>query len=189
MSGIVGRDAELGAAEEFLGRLRAGPAGLVLYGPPGIGKTTVWAEAVERAGRELWVLSARPAEAEAALAFGALADLLEPVPRGVFEQLPGPQRHALAVALLREEPGPRPVDQRSVAAATLSVLRALAATRPVLLAVDDLQWLDLASAHVLGFVLRRLGALPVGTLACLRASEGRAVPFDPGRALASGRCA
>jgi DNA-binding CsgD family transcriptional regulator len=189
MSGVVGREAELGVAEEFLGRLRGGPAGLVFEGPPGIGKTTVWAGAVARAGGEFWVLSARPAEAEAGLAFGALADLLDPVPGGVLEQLPAPQRHGLAVALLREEPGPRPVDQRSVAAATLSVLRALAATRPVLLAVDDLQWLDPSSAHVLGFAIRRLDALPVGVLACLRADEGGAVSFDPGRALAGGRCA
>jgi DNA-binding CsgD family transcriptional regulator len=189
MSGVVGREVELRVAEEFLGRLQGGPAGLVFEGPPGIGKTTVWAGAVARAGGEFWVLSARPAEAEAGLAFGALADLLEPVPGGVFEQLPTPQRHGLAVALLREEPGPRPVDQRSVAAATLSVLRALAATRPVLLAVDDLQWLDPSSAHVLGFAIRRLGTLPVGVLACLRAGEGRAVSFDPGSALAGGRCA
>jgi DNA-binding CsgD family transcriptional regulator len=188
MSGVVGRESELQVAEGFLGMLLGGPAALVFEGPPGIGKTTVWAEAVARARGEFCVLSAQPVEAEADLAFAALADLVEPVLDGVLAELPAPQRHGLAVALLREEPGSRSIDQRSVAAATLSVLRVLSANRPVLVAVDDLQWLDLPSAHVLGYVVRRLGALPVGVLACQRTDDDCALAFDLARTFPGGRC-
>jgi DNA-binding CsgD family transcriptional regulator/tetratricopeptide (TPR) repeat protein len=167
--GVVGRDRELAAAAEFFQRLEGGPAGLVYVGAPGIGKTTLWTEALERA-RELSlpVLSARPVAAEAKLAFAVLADLLEPVADDVLATLPEPQRRALAVALLREDPGDRRLDQRAVGAAAVSVLTALARTSPVVVAVDDLQWLDRASARVLEFAARRLGRLPVGLLACER---------------------
>lgn len=188
MSGIVGRGPELQVVEEFLGTIQAGPSALVFEGPPGIGKTTLLAQAVARARPDFCVLPAQPAEAEAGLAFAALADLLDQVLDGVLLEIPEPQRRALAVALLREEPGPQATDPRAVAAATLSVLRALARTRPVLVSVDDLQWLDQPSAHVLGFAFRRLGTLPVGVLACQRPDDDRALPFDPARVLPAGRC-
>jgi hypothetical protein len=115
-----------------LDELQAGPAGLVLEGEAGIGKTTLWADVVARGRTSLRVLSARPAEAH--LGFAALTDLMEPVLDEVGPVLPEPQRHALAVALLREQPGPGRLDQRAVSAATLSVLRTLAAAGPLLVA-------------------------------------------------------
>ncbi|MGH2689585.1 MAG: ATP-binding protein [Actinomycetota bacterium] len=117
------------------------------------------------------MLSAHPVEAEAQLGFAALADVMEPVLDEVAPALAEPQRHALAVALLRERPGPGRLDQRAVSAATLSVLRLLASEGPLILAIDDLQWLDRPSARVLEFALRRLGRLPVGMLACERLGE------------------
>jgi DNA-binding CsgD family transcriptional regulator/tetratricopeptide (TPR) repeat protein len=178
MSGLVGREAELRIVAGFLERLAEGPAGLLFEGEPGIGKTTVWAETVERARGQVCVLRAQPAEAEARLAFAALADLLEPVFRDVLAELPTPQQHALAVALLKEEPGARPVDQRAVSAATLSVLRVLAGNGPVLVAIDDLQWLDRPSARVLEFSMRRLTALPVGVVGCCRLGDGHVPALD-----------
>ncbi len=178
MPGLIGRETELRIVAGFLERLAEGPAGLLFEGEPGIGKTTVWAETVERARGQVCVLRAQPTEAEAQLAFAALADLLEPVFRDVLAELPTPQRHALAVALLKEEPGARPVDQRAVSVATLSVLRVLAGNGPVLVAIDDLQWLDRPSAHVLQFSMRRLTALPVGIVGCCRLGDGHVPALD-----------
>src|SRR6266699_3723380 len=167
MSGkVVGRDRELEAASAFMAAMKRGPAGLVFAGEPGIGKTALWLEVCERAReRSMMVFAARPVAAEARLAFAALADLLEPVADDVLRGLPEPQRRALAVALLREDPGGARLDQRAVGAATISVLAALARTAPVLVAIDDLHWLDRSSARVLAFAARRLGRLPVGLLA------------------------
>lgn len=187
---VVGRDRELAAAATFLGAMTRGPAGLVFAGEPGIGKTTLWLEVCERAGgHSMMVLSTRPVAAEARLAFAALADLLEPVPDDVLRGLPEPQRRALAVALLREDPsGPR-LDQRAVGAATIRVLTALARTTPVLVAIDDLQWLDRSTARVLAFAARRLGRLPVGLLACERIGADRKPGLEIELALAEDQVA
>ena len=113
--GIVGRERELEVVGRFLADLDRGPAALVMAGEPGIGKTTVWREAVERArASSFLVLEARPVEAEAAMAFAGLADLLDPVADKALPALPQPQRRALEVALLREGPGPEPLDQREI---------------------------------------------------------------------------
>lgn len=174
--GMIGRERELGAVAGFVSRLRDGLAVLAYAGEPGIGKTTVWREAVKVAvASSCAVLSARPAEAEASLAFAGLTDLFEPVVDELLPELPGLQRRALKVALLREDPGPG-IDQRMVSAAVSSVLRSLGARGPVIVAVDDLQWLDRASARVLEFVLRRLADVPVGLLTCERVGPGTRLP-------------
>lgn len=188
MPGLVGREAELRIVAGFLERLSDGPAGLLFEGEPGIGKTAVLAETVEQARGQVCVLCAQPAEAEARLAFAALADLLDPLLGDVLAELPAPQQHALAIALLKEEPGARPVDQRAVSAATLSVLRVLAGNGPVLVAIDDLQWLDQPSARVLQFSMRRLAALPVGVVGCCRLGDGRVPPLDIESVLPEDRC-
>ena len=175
---VVGRERELEVAAQLLGGLEGGAAALVFEGEPGIGKTRVLTEAVARAPVGCTVLSARPTKAESRLAFAGLADLLEPVVGGVIADLPEPQRRAIAVALLREEPGPGGLDQRAVCAAGLSVVRALAEAGPVVVAIDDLQWLDRTSSRVLDFVLRRVETLPVGVLACERLDGPRALALD-----------
>lgn len=178
---IIGRERELEAVAHFLTHLERRPGMLVLAGELGIGKSTVWEEALERAGAfPLRVLTARPAEAEIGLAFAALADLLDPVVDDVLPALPDPQRRALAIALLREEPGPRPLDQRAVSAAATTALRTLARGGPVVLAIDDAQWLDRPSTHVLQFALRRLDDAPVGLLACQRVERGERPPLFAG---------
>jgi DNA-binding CsgD family transcriptional regulator len=177
--GVVGRDRELEAAVEFLDELERGPAALVFEGEPGIGKTTLWSSVVEWArDRSMVVLSARVVEPEAKLAFAALGDLLEPVGDDVLSELPEPQRRAIAVALLRADPGDRTLDPRAVGAGMVTILRLLTRIGAVVVAVDDLQWLDRPTARVLGFALRRLGGLSVGVLGSERVGEGAAVPLD-----------
>jgi DNA-binding CsgD family transcriptional regulator len=167
--GAVGRDTELAEVDAFLGELRSGSAGLALEGAPGIGKTTIWRETVRRArAQDVPVLACRPAAAEAKLSFAGVADLLAGVGDETFEALPRAQRRGLEVALLRSAPDGETIDPRMVATAFLSVLRVLAADSPVLLAVDDAQWLDQPSSGVLAFAARRLGEAPVGVLCAFR---------------------
>ncbi|MDX6490796.1 MAG: hypothetical protein QOD43_1041, partial [Gaiellaceae bacterium] len=122
----------------------------------------------------------------AELAFAALGDLLEPMADDVLPELPEPQRRAIAVALLREEPGVRALDQRAVGAGTTTMLRLLARSAPVVVAVDDLQWLDRASARVLDFALRRLGDDLLGLVASNRPG-GDSSTWDLERALPASR--
>jgi DNA-binding CsgD family transcriptional regulator len=168
---VVGREAELAAVEEYLAGESAGRT-LAVVGEPGIGKTTLWTEGVTRArARGAVVLVARPSESEAKLAFAGLADLLEAVPDARVAALPGPQRDALEVALLRV-PARRPPQRRTVGTALLSLLRDLAATDGgVALAVDDLQWLDAPSAGAIGFALRRLGPEAARAVVTVRSGE------------------
>jgi len=169
---IFGREVELATVERFADSLPAGPAFLVIDGEAGIGKTTIWDAGVARARERLyWVLIARPAETETKMSYAALGDLLEPVLEQTLRKLPEPQRLALEVALLRAKAPGAPPEPRTLGVAVGNVLRALAAVTPVLVAIDDLQWLDPASARVLEFALRRLESLPIGLLATWRIGE------------------
>jgi DNA-binding CsgD family transcriptional regulator len=172
VSALVGREPELAAIE---GVLAAGDGlrVLELAGEPGIGKTTLWQEALARARSDgLRVLAAQPAESEAKLAFAGLTDLLADVEPELFSTLPPPQRHALDVALLRVEAGRAP-SRRLVGTALLSLLRGLTAGGPALLAVDDAQWLDRASAAALEFAVRRLSDVPLRLVVSTRADAVR----------------
>ena len=124
------------------------------------------------AGRDATVLTARPLEAEGRLAFSALGELLAPLPPEQYDALPPPQRSAIRSALLLDDgDGAEP---RAVALAVRGVLSDLAATKPLIILVDDAQWLDDASAAALGQSLPRLGDLPVLVVAWARPS-GRPV--------------
>ena len=169
---MIGRDRELGLADELLAQAERRFGVVLLEGEAGIGKTTVWRELVRRAeerGRR--VLACRPAETEAKLGFSAVADLLEAVPDASLRTLPGPARRAIEVALLRVEPGKEQLEERWVAAALRALLATLAAEDPLIVAIDDVQWLDGASAMALGFALRRLTKSPIGWLVSLRSGE------------------
>ncbi len=167
--GIVGREAALLEVETFLDAVRAGFAVLVLEGEPGIGKTTLWREARRRAQeRGALVLACRPSEAEAKLSFAAVADMLGRLEDDALEPLPEPQREALEVALLRRRPAGKGPDGRAVAAAFLTLVRGLQPDRPVVLAVDDWQWLDPPSRRVLEFAARRLEDERIGLLCSAR---------------------
>jgi DNA-binding CsgD family transcriptional regulator len=181
---IVGRDQELQAISSFLER-GPGSGALLIEGQAGIGKTTIWRWGVEQAENRGWrILTAGPTVSEARLAFAAIGDLLGDVVHTVGPQLPPPQRHALEVALLLEDVGERSPDRRTVAVAALGALRALAMDRPVLIAVDDVQWLDHPSADVLSFIARRLGDDPVALLLAQRTDEATDVPLGLDRAFA-----
>lgn len=149
---------------------------IVISGEAGIGKTTVWGAALARA-HGFRALVARPAGSESQLAYSALNDLLAGCVDSLLPQLRPARARMLRVALLLEEPGPVPVSSRAVAFALLDALRLLvrAGDRP-LVAVDDAQWLDPASATALGFALRRLGGDGgvAGLLSC-RAERGTVV--------------
>lgn len=154
---IVGRETELASLRVFVAGendLRA----VVLEGRPGIGKTTLWEACVEEARAEgLRVLSARPSDAEARLVFGALIDVLDGVGSEELAHLPAPQLEALEMALLRRTaPADAAPPANAVAVGLLGALRALSADARVLVAVDDVQWLDPASATALAFAARRL---------------------------------
>jgi DNA-binding CsgD family transcriptional regulator len=169
---VVSRGGEIGAASDFAASASREPAALVLEGEAGIGKTTVWLAAVDRArAAGSRVLSARTAAAESTLAYGALADLLSEVDESVWLSLPDQQRVAMErIAVQSNVSGPV-VDQRAVAAGFLSVVEVLAARGPVVLAVDDAQWLDVSSRHVVAFAARRLTG-PVRILATVRTEPG-----------------
>jgi DNA-binding NarL/FixJ family response regulator len=179
---IVGRDAGLAAVERFLDAVAEGNGALVVDGEPGIGKTTLWREALERASqRGFRVLTARPAEAEASLSYAALADLVGPAYDPVRDELPAPQRQALDVALLQAEVDAG-ADPRSIAMGFLGVLGALAVQDPLVVAVDDVQWLDRASERAVEFAVRRLPA-SVGLLATRRSEGADDAPLGLSRAL------
>jgi DNA-binding CsgD family transcriptional regulator len=165
---VVGREDELAALRSILVREEL-PVGLALVGEAGIGKTTLWrAGTAEAAACGFRVLDARPAEAEAQIAFAALGDLLAGSVDQVLLRLAPPRRAALSVALLLEDGSGVQLDQRAVGLALLDALCLLSARRPVLVAIDDAQWLDRPSRSVLAFALRRLGAEPVAVLAAQR---------------------
>ena len=170
---LVGRGLELDAVLTFLDRALEGPCSLVLEGEAGIGKTTLWLGGLERA-RDVGfrVLRARPSQAETALPFAALADLIEPALADIVDDIPAAQGRALETALLRGEPVDAPADQLAVSLAVLAGMRVLTEAAPVMIAVDDLPWLDAPSARVLAFALRRLESEPVGLLATRRLERG-----------------
>ena len=134
-----------------------GSRGLVLTGGPGIGKTTLWEAGIAAARRRrVRVLSTRAREAPARLAFAGLVDLLDGVDSTELGELHTPQRRALEIAVLRAEPTGRPPELRAIALGFLNLLRALAGRRSLLIAIDDVQWLDRPSAEVLEFAAPRL---------------------------------
>ena len=165
---IVGRERERSSLEGTLSLLPTGPVAVLIEGEAGIGKSTLWHEAMamaEAAGTR--VLVSRPIQSEAQLPFTTLGDLLSPVIEDLLPQLPGSQSRALQV-IFRLTEQVEPLDHRALALAFLGAVRLLASDKPLMLAIDDLQWLDPASAQVLVFGLRRLQTEPVGVMATLR---------------------
>jgi DNA-binding CsgD family transcriptional regulator len=170
-SQILGRGDELRRVLAILDDEAPGARAIVLSGEAGIGKTTIWREGVRRA-RDLGLrtLVAQPAESEAELPFAAIGDLLGPVVDASTE-LPDPQREALDHALQRSY-STEPVSRLAVSRAVAELLGTLAAEGPLVIAVDDLQWLDAPSEHALEFALRRLADTPTRVLVAKRTEQG-----------------
>jgi predicted ATPase len=179
---VVGREAEVAVLAGFLAAGVSEPRALVLDGEAGIGKTTLFEEAVAGAReRGIAVFACRPAGAETSFSFAALADLLRPVLPEGLRRLPLPQRRALSAALLLEDVQGSAPEVRAIAFAVLRLLEECGGG-PVLVAVDDVQWLDAASASVLAFALRRLEATPAAILVARRSSGDEAAPLGLDRA-------
>src|SRR3954471_18425295 len=162
---LRGRRDELAMLDGLLGDARAGRSGvLVLRGEAGIGKTGLLEHVIASAS-EVTLLRAVGVESEMELPFAALHQLCAPVD-GFVDRLPAPQREALEITFgVRAGPPP---DRFLVALATLSLYSEAAQERSLLCVIDDAQWLDRASAQVLGFVARRLLAEPVALLFAAR---------------------
>ena len=188
-TGIIGRDQEIATAEAFLESLSEGAAGLLIEGDVGIGKTALWRHLLESAGaRGYRVLRCVGDQAEAKLSFVGLIDLLMDVGHEELGRLPPLQREALDVALVRRAPGPeRAPDAKTIALGAHSILVGLAEDGPVLLAIDDVQWLDGATAFVLGFVARRIVGHRIGVLATVRAPRTSSELLGLDRVLGSER--
>ncbi|WP_040478396.1 AAA family ATPase [Longispora albida] len=169
-SGLLGR-------EETLGRCRThlrGPGGVLLYGPAGIGKSTlVDTLAAEAARSGQLVLRSTPSAAEAELPYLALFDLFGAQLAAPDLPLPPHLRAALETALLRSAPRTgEATGPLAIRIAVVELLRALADRQPVLLVLDDVHWLDPASGGVLAFAARRLDGRPVRVLAAERITAG-----------------
>src|SRR6266581_3988507 len=159
---LLDRRAERAAIDRVLDAVRSGLSGtLVLRGGPGVGKSTLLQYAVASAP-DLRVCGIAGVESEISMEFGGLHQLLVPcLPQ--LEELPPPQRGALRIAF-GQEAGPPP-ERFMVGLAALTLLSRAAEEQPLLCIIDDAHWLDPESAHVLGFVARRLCADRVGFIA------------------------
>jgi DNA-binding CsgD family transcriptional regulator len=184
---LAGRTHEVGLLQCFLDDLALGPRLLVLDGEVGIGKTTLLDRVVASArGRGWRVLTASPVESELPWEFAALVDLFGGLPPDLVRRLPPPQRRALGVVVFRDEVPQDSVDPLTLATAVRSILGVLAEESPVVLAIDDLPWLDAPSSRILEFVFRRVGEVPVGLVGTVRTTwEPRPAPLftddmDPG---------
>jgi DNA-binding CsgD family transcriptional regulator len=167
----VGRDAELKALVGHLDLPDDLPRVAILAGEAGIGKTTLWVATCEAAAQRGYeVLATRPAETEARFSFVGLADLVGDRIAQTLPELPGPQRRALESALLLADHDDESANEHAVAAGFLNALRALSARQSLVLAVDDVQWLDAPSLAVVRFALARLRNEPI---IGLLASRGR----------------
>jgi DNA-binding CsgD family transcriptional regulator len=175
---MVGRTRELRSIGSFLDDTASSARVLLLVGDAGIGKTTVWRAAVDAAReRGFRVLCGSPSAAESRLGFATIDDLLGAHVDEVTPLLPPPQARALAVALHRAEAVGAPPDPATTAFSILASVRALSATAPLVVAVDDVQWLDEPSAAALAFALRRVDDDEVRFVFAQRASIEVAPPL------------
>ncbi|WP_305789674.1 LuxR family transcriptional regulator [Symbioplanes lichenis] len=163
---LVGRAPQARRLDELTARLHAGHGGaLVLVGEPGAGKTALLTRLLARL-RDVTVLAATGFEAESALPFATLGDLLRPLLPGLGE-LPEPQARALGTALaLTGAAGP--VEPYAVCLATLTLLTAAAERQPVLVVVDDAGWIDRPSRDALLFTARRVEHDAAGLVLAVR---------------------
>ncbi|MCX5242726.1 LuxR C-terminal-related transcriptional regulator [Streptomyces prunicolor] len=167
---LVGRDHDLGLVRGFVDEAMVSGGALLLSGDAGVGKTVLLDAAAGQAhSAGTRVVRAAGVEFESTIGFAGLHQVLQPLLAGL-DRLTDPYRTALSVALGLDQGAPS--DQLLVSNAALTLLVQAAADRPLLVIVDDLPWLDRASAVVLGFVARRLAGSRVGFLGAYRSGEG-----------------
>jgi tetratricopeptide (TPR) repeat protein len=163
---LIGRDHEVQALTDLIGRGTQAGQVLVVVGDPGIGKSALLGAARETArAAGFLVLSAVGVESEAQLPFAGLHQILRPVLRSA-SGLPPLYATALQSAFGLAE-GPTP-ELFQIALAAVSLLAAAAAQRPVAVLVDDVQWLDQQSQDVLTFIARRAEPYPIVVIGVVR---------------------
>jgi DNA-binding CsgD family transcriptional regulator len=170
---VIGRAEELARVEPLLAAARLGTSGvLAITGDAGIGKTALLEHAIVGAAG-MTVLRAAGVESESEIAFAGLLTLLRPV-LGRVDELPTPQAAALraALGLAAGAAG----DRFLVGAATLTLLTTCAEDAPVLIAIDDAQWLDESSLGAILFAARRLLADAVALLIASREGSALGLP-------------
>jgi DNA-binding CsgD family transcriptional regulator/tetratricopeptide (TPR) repeat protein len=171
--GLVGRDAEQALLAELIGQAPGGGGAMVLLGDPGIGKTSLLRATAARAQQAGFaVLETAGVESEALLPYAGLHQLLRPVLSSAGA-LPEPQRRALLTAFGEDDEASS--ERFFVALAALNVLAEAASRRPVLVAADDVQWLDHPTQEALAFLARRVSQDAVAVVAAVRA--GHPGPF------------
>ncbi len=167
--GLTDRRSERAALDRFVVEVRAGQGrALVVRGEPGVGKT-VLLEYLAGQASGCQVARAAGVQSEMELAYAGLHQLCAPM-LDHAGPLPVPQRDALRTAFGLAV-GPPP-DRFLVGLAVLGLLSQAAGERPLICVVDDVQWLDRASAQALGFAARRLAADPVGVVFGARVPGG-----------------
>jgi DNA-binding CsgD family transcriptional regulator len=166
---LIDRDAERDALDRLVAAVRAGESqALVVSGEAGIGKTALLDYLAGKASN-CRIARAAGCQSEMELAFAALHQLCAPM-LGSLQRLPTPQREAVRTAFGMSS-GPAP-DRFLVGLGALNLLSEVAEEQPLVCLIDDEQWLDRASAQVLGFVARRLMAESVGMVFAVRVPTG-----------------
>jgi DNA-binding CsgD family transcriptional regulator len=169
---LIGRTDECARINQLLADARVGSSGmLVLHGDPGIGKSALLGYAREQA-IGMAILSACGVESEADIAFAGLLELLRPA-LPYLDHVPGPQAQALRGALGLASAVP--TGRYLIGAATLSLLTAYAEQTPLVLLIDDVQWLDPSSVDAIVFALRRLVADPIAAILTQRGHQTSSV--------------
>ena len=171
---LYGRDTELGVVVDLVEGVRNRGGVLLVRGEPGIGKSTLLAAAAAQAtAHGMQVLSAVGVQSEAHLPFGGLYQVLKPI-LDLAEGLPARQRDALLAVFGMSDEGSS--ELFLIGLATLELIGEKAASSPILLIVEDAQWLDDPSCAGLAFVARRLEAEGIVMLIAIR--DGYETPFD-----------
>ena len=169
---LIGRHAELERIDAVLAARERLPAGLLLHGREGIGKTLLLRETIRRSSAQGYrVLDCALSRNESRLTFAGLADLIGPVLGEVLPQLAPPQASALESALAISGPAASLPDERAVAFGLFGALSVLVKRSPIALAVDDIQWLDPSSTLMLSYAIRRLRHEPVLLILAQRDGE------------------
>ena len=162
---LIGRDAERDTLDKFVAAVRAGDSqAVVVSGEAGVGKSALL-DYLAGNGSGCRIARAAGVQSEMELPFAGLHQLCAPM-LDSLQRLPPPQRDAVRTAFGMSA-GPAP-DRFLVGLGVLSLLSEVAEERPLVCVVDDEQWLDRASAQVLGFVARRLVAESVGMVFAVR---------------------
>ena len=167
---LAGREREMAACRTAL-QHDEGAAAAMLVGEPGIGKTTLYREFIAEAATGLGrVLTTTGLRGDIDMPMANLVDLLDPAVRDLLPRLPAPQADALRV-VLRLLPVQGELDEFLIARAAVNALRELATAGRVLIAVDDVQWLDPDSARLLSVVATWAADAPIGWLVAVRAGH------------------